>query len=954
MIASAQITVSDLNDPIQQGTAPSQPIEGMLWLDTSLSPMQLKRWNGTEWEVVNDPENIRVGGRNILLNSAKNFPRPYRIATTDFPTKQTNVEVEEWGCTDAFRITGTQSGDSTIVAIFNYESHGMSVPARTIIGQQHTNSIYIKNNHAAKTIAVRPNAVDVPATNVLPGQAIRWHYSFTATTSAYHQIQIYVKASGDDFDITYWHPQIEFGNVVSEWSPAPEDTLADAIAGISIGGRNLIWRTLTPGTSIGTRPCINGRNGITNGELTMSAGTLSVAEHGITVTNTDARQTVVRFGQSSSSTPDGNMMGLFAGGTYTFSCDAELKLLGGTKTSATTRTMFVIRYAKDGDTSYTIGTVADGLAYVINTYTEDTKGTVVTKRVEFTFTLPPDATSLIFTLHNDDATAAHYAAGDYISLRNMKLERGTKATDWTPAPEDNQADVLAVMAYAQSIEAQVDGKIDMWFYAVAPSASVPPENGWSAQDKADHVNDLYYNTATGYCYRYTVSGSTYSWTQVRDKDIEIAWSAASNAQDTADSKRRVFTTDTLPDPPYDAGDMWAQGASGDILVCVFAKAAGQQHAYADWAQASKYTDDTAVNNLQIGGRNLLLNSAKNFPRAYQNATMAKTSNVSVPEWSCNDAMRISGASGSSQIFATINAVSHGLALYGDNSDVTKNGQYYTYSMYLKNNHATNSVRVRMNGIGRGNVTIEPGAVLRWSDTDAGNGTSIIQIHMSTPAAGDNYDVTFWHPMIEYGNKVTDWSPAPEDTTAEIDAIESYVDTIQTQLDGKIDTWFYAVAPSASVPPENGWSAEDKANHVDDLYYNTATGYCYRYTASGSTYSWVRIKDSDITDAASTAAHAQDTADNKRRVFTSQPTTPYDEGDMWAGGSTGDLKVCVQGRQTGSFNAADWALASKYTSTLVHAPASTALTEIRTANCIRVLARCPLRSTALRSLIQTHE
>ena len=35
MIAQAQITIADLNDPIQQGEAPASPVPGMLWLDTS-------------------------------------------------------------------------------------------------------------------------------------------------------------------------------------------------------------------------------------------------------------------------------------------------------------------------------------------------------------------------------------------------------------------------------------------------------------------------------------------------------------------------------------------------------------------------------------------------------------------------------------------------------------------------------------------------------------------------------------------------------------------------------------------------------------------------------------------------------------------------------------------------------------------------------------------------------
>ena len=56
MIASSHITLSDLNDPIQQDTAPPSAAEGALWLDTSQSPPVLKRFDGDDWEAVQDEE----------------------------------------------------------------------------------------------------------------------------------------------------------------------------------------------------------------------------------------------------------------------------------------------------------------------------------------------------------------------------------------------------------------------------------------------------------------------------------------------------------------------------------------------------------------------------------------------------------------------------------------------------------------------------------------------------------------------------------------------------------------------------------------------------------------------------------------------------------------------------------------------------------------------------------
>ncbi len=56
MIASTHITLSDLNDPIQQEAAPPSPTEGTLWLDTSQSPPILKRYDGEAWETIQDEE----------------------------------------------------------------------------------------------------------------------------------------------------------------------------------------------------------------------------------------------------------------------------------------------------------------------------------------------------------------------------------------------------------------------------------------------------------------------------------------------------------------------------------------------------------------------------------------------------------------------------------------------------------------------------------------------------------------------------------------------------------------------------------------------------------------------------------------------------------------------------------------------------------------------------------
>ena len=143
--------------------------------------------------------------------------------------------------------------------------------------------------------------------------------------------------------------------------------------------------------------------------------------------------------------------------------------------------------------------------------------------------------------------------------------------------------------------------------------------------------------------------------------------------------------------------------------------------------------------------------------------------------------------------------------------------------------------------------------------------------------------------------------------------KSDLESVQKQIDGKIDTYYFDYAPSNSNLPASEWTtASARQKHVGDLFFWKSKGFTYRYMKVDTSFQWVRVKDADIESAMQEAAKAQDTADAKRRVFTSTPTPPYDVGDLWTQGSTGDLMRCQTSRQTGYYRSSDWVLATKYT------------------------------------------
>ena len=152
------------------------------------------------------------------------------------------------------------------------------------------------------------------------------------------------------------------------------------------------------------------------------------------------------------------------------------------------------------------------------------------------------------------------------------------------------------------LQNQVDGAIETWFYEGVPTLSNKPASDWKTdKDKKIHLGDLYYDNKTGKAYRFAKDGSTYKWTIITDTDIAKALSDASKAQETADGKMKVFSTQ--PNPPYQVGDIWVNATypsdgstyKNEVLRCQTNKKAGSQFAIVDWIKASKYTDDTVAN-----------------------------------------------------------------------------------------------------------------------------------------------------------------------------------------------------------------------------------------------------------------------------------------------------------------------------------------------------------------------
>lgn len=235
---------------------------------------------------------------------------------------------------------------------------------------------------------------------------------------------------------------------------------------------------------------------------------------------------------------------------------------------------------------------------------------------------PTTYTAVIEKMYNSKV------AGIVEGLKTVNVDIRTVAQNLAEA-------VLEINADIADLQDQIDGNITTWFFDTDPSMSAPPVtydpnvegSGWDTDaKKKEHLGDLYYNRITGKAWRFVEDNGVFSWNEVVDSGVAEALRIASEAKDTADTKRRVFYT--TPVPPYDEGDLWVQGdnpTTGDILRCATPKAADETYDRSDWVKASKYTDDSAFEDWKDNDFLTIINGIENQVDA-KIETWAQTAN----------------------------------------------------------------------------------------------------------------------------------------------------------------------------------------------------------------------------------------------------------------------------------------------------------------------------------------
>ncbi len=356
-----------------------------------------------------------------------------------------------------------------------------------------------------------------------------------------------------------------------------------------------------------------------------------------------------------------------------------------------------------------------------------------------------------------------------ITITNLKLESGNKATDWTPAPED------VVLDYTTK-----DNKIK--------------ETITQYQD----TNDRYVRKAqTDATTALGLVETKVSQTDYDKKTGDLS-TKVNEVKDTADKSLKTIADIQEADGKQDERMAEIEKTAGGIKSTVSDLSTAQEKqsgSISTLQQTAKGFEETVtkVNNLSVGGRNLLL------------GTRDWTDNT---RW--NRQWTVTKDTYRGMVIASTSSPWTSPAYMMQNAGILQVGKTYTFSTYVRNTSDTDTqvtgfydwkiVEFGVNTIPlpahtdwmRVSTTfkvikdpITSGEALRWEGND--NLT--------------NGFIQFAGYKLEEGNIATDWSPAPEDTATALAQVKHTADGISKFVrdsSGNISSDFQTALSKTSI------------------------------------------------------------------------------------------------------------------------------------------------------------
>ena len=529
---------------------------------------------------------------------------------------------------------------------------------------------------------------------------------------------------------------------------------------------------------------------------------------------------------------------------------------------------YAYRFQKDGS-AWSWQLVQDTDITLAMQKAAEAKDTADSKRRVFTATPYPPYDVGDLWVGNDTS--------DLMRCQRSRQSGSYDASDWIKAvkyTDDSALNNFIYTDYAETlveISNSIDKKAETWFQATDPalqwtdnSTSEPLQDHTGAnitdstganiltvweREKAAHNGDLWHNTTNNVEYIYKDG----SWHEMSVPD---------DVFDKIDGKAQIFVGE--PIPPYDVGDTWFTGTT--ILVCVVKRTSGKYNA-SDWAKKDTYTDDTALENFLSGDyKETIANLSTQIDGK---AETWRQSTDPAANWTTDELK-----------------VQH----KGDLWNNTENQKTYIYNGSAWQEMTSTPPRAVFDAIdGKAQIFVkQPTTPYDVGDLWFDSSSADIMTCTTARESG-NFNAADWEKRNKYtdDSSLNSWIKGDYAKTLE---------DVQTQIDGKAETWRQSTDPSKS------WTTDAlKKQHKGDLWYNTTEQKSYIYNGSA----WEQMK-------AEPPSGVYDAIDGKAQIFVSQPKPPYSVGDLWFDSSTADIMTCVTARESGSYVAGDWQKRNKYT------------------------------------------
>ena len=409
--------------------------------------------------------------------------------------------------------------------------------------------------------------------------------------------------------------------------------------------------------------------------------------------------------------------------------------------------------------------------YIDSTRVKQVRGNYIPANAEgysvIKFKISEGVTRLLLHLRHD----AGDTPSDTKQYKELMLVKGNQTRDWTPAPED------------------YDNKINNLTQEVSKNTTSLNvlENEISLKADSDTVK------------------------QILDSELKAVKSNVATNQSElkllsnqigSKVEKSEYTTDM-------------NGITRDIR-----NAKSEINQLSDSVNSKITSVEQKFDDLEIGGTNLLRNSnnfSTNTWTSYDNSPLNITENVSVDEWGATDATQVYVGAGDRT--STLKAYQQ-----ITNSTNTVEGETYTVSFYVKNIRDV-PMSVNVNGITAPPVDIEPNESKRVVFT--GTRTSN-HLQLQFRSYGVNFYTEFivWRAKVEKSNKVSYWSPAPEDYQSQIDK----QDNILTKHETEIEQNKLGLNTKVSYTEMNG--TNKTLEKLLTEFSQTSTGFNFRIDSNG--------------------------------------------------------------------------------------------------------------------------